>query len=269
MIKIVFSDVDGTLLDGIRGIPIMSDKNQYAIRTLLNRGVYVVISSGRSKSILNKELMNLNLSGLILCNGSYVELFNEPIQKIIFSNEQVKYIEDCTLKNNGISLYENQNGLYACKYDNSLGHFEKQWNMPLLKVQRKDKMDEEIYKILSVFKNELDCENFALTVDDSMDIRKQKGILAYDVSPKGINKGSAIQMVLDKLNISNSDAIAFGDNINDMEMLKTVGMGIAMANAHEKLKETADDVALDVLEDGFYYWLVKHNVIDKMEKDNV
>ena len=265
MIKIVFTDVDGTLLDGIRGFPYLSAKNQYAIKALLEKGIYVVISSGRSKSILNKEIVSLNPNGYILCNGAYIELNNKPIQKIVLSKEDVKYIKDLTLTNNGILLYENQEGAYAdirskCPL---LEDFITEWNMPSLKIQYKENFDEEVYKVANVFPTTSDFDKFTSSIDNRIDIRRQKGLLAYDIVPKGMSKGNAIKQVLDTLHISNLDALAFGDNVNDIEMLEAVGTGVAMGNACEELKKVADDVTDDAINDGFYKYLVSHQIIEE------
>ena len=263
MIKIVFTDVDGTLLDGIRGFPSLSIKNQYAIKTLLSKGIYVVISSGRSKSILNKEILNLNPSGYILCNGAYIELHDKAIQEIILSKEDVSYLEKMTLANNGVLFYENQKGAYVKNKSPLLDEFIVDWNMPSLNVQYQKDFSGEVYKVANVFPSEKDFNNFTSSIDNRVDIRRQKGLLAYDIVSKGMSKGNAIKLVLDNLHISKSDALAFGDNVNDIEMLNVAGKGVAMGNACEELKKVADDIADDAINDGFYKYLVSHQIIDE------
>ena len=58
-----------------------------------------------------------------------------------------------------------------------------------------------------------------------------------------------------------AQAMAFGDGNNDIEMLKSVGHGVAMANASDELKAIADDVCGDVAEDGIYYYCLEHGMI--------
>ena len=261
MIKIVFTDVDGTLLDGIRNVPTLSTKNQYAIKALLSKGIYVVISSGRSMSILNNEIINLNPSAYILCNGSYVKLNEKIIKKVLFNKNDIKYLEELTLVNNGILLYENQKGVYSKINSPLLDEFVKEWNMPNFKIKYQNDFNDEVYKVTTIFSNIKDFNNFTSSLDNRVDYRKQMGLLAYDIAPKDISKGEAIKLVLDTLNISYKDALAFGDNVNDIEMLKVVGKGIAMSNACIELKEIADDIADDAINDGFYKYLVDHQII--------
>ena len=73
---------------------------------------------------------------------------------------------------------------------------------------------------------------------------------AVDVMPKAVNKWTGCQWVLSQTGFSAAEAIAFGDGLNDREMLKGVGLGIAMGNGHPELKEIADRVAPPLDEDG-------------------
>jgi len=71
-----------------------------------------------------------------------------------------------------------------------------------------------------------------------------------EVSPITSNKASGCAFLLNHLNISSNDAIAFGDNHNDVEMIKNVGLGIAMENAPSEVKNVAKRVAPSNLSDG-------------------
>ena len=73
---------------------------------------------------------------------------------------------------------------------------------------------------------------------------------AVDVMPKAVNKWTGCQWVLAATGFTPEQAIAFGDGLNDREMLKGVGLGIAMGNGHPELKEIADRVAPPLDEDG-------------------
>ena len=73
---------------------------------------------------------------------------------------------------------------------------------------------------------------------------------AVDVLPKGVNKLTGCQKVLGDLGMGAEHAYAFGDGLNDMEMLQGLGTGIAMGNAHPRLKEVADRVAEAIQHDG-------------------
>ena len=72
---------------------------------------------------------------------------------------------------------------------------------------------------------------------------------------KGVNKGTGIIKVLEKLNISVDDSIGFGDSMNDLEMIETCGYSVVMDNGDEMLKRIADYVCESVENDGRYHEL--------------
>ena len=74
-------------------------------------------------------------------------------------------------------------------------------------------------------------------------------------------KGNGIRKILEYYHLDPSQAMAFGDNHNDMEMLQTVGTGVAMGNATQQLKDIADDVCGDVDRDGIYRYCVARGLI--------
>ena len=81
------------------------------------------------------------------------------------------------------------------------------------------------------------------------------GCINGEIIPKGIDKGRGMKLVCDYYGIDLKDTIAFGDSMNDYEMLKTAGTGVAMGNACEQLKAAADLVCESVQEDGIYHAL--------------
>ena len=78
-----------------------------------------------------------------------------------------------------------------------------------------------------------------------------------DVVPKGGSKAKGIKKLIARLGFDMKDVYAFGDGLNDIEMLKEVGTGIAMGNAHEAVKMHADFVTSHVAEDGIVNGLKK------------
>lgn len=79
--------------------------------------------------------------------------------------------------------------------------------------------------------------------------------------PETAGKVQAIRELAKLLDISVSDIAAFGDDINDIEMLRMCGMGVAVANAVAKVKDIADSVTLSNDEDGVAEWLEKNIII--------
>ena len=71
-----------------------------------------------------------------------------------------------------------------------------------------------------------------------------------DITPKNINKDTALKILRDYLNIENNEIMAIGDNLNDLEMVKNSGLGIAVANAYDELKEVAKYTTNNTVENG-------------------
>ena len=84
---------------------------------------------------------------------------------------------------------------------------------------------------------------------------------AVDVIPRSSGKGSAIHEILRYFHLEASQALAFGDSYNDVEMLQAVGTGVAMGNAPAQLKQIADDICGHVSEDGIYHYCAEHGLI--------
>ena len=81
------------------------------------------------------------------------------------------------------------------------------------------------------------------------ELRKVQGIKItsswpnnIEVMNEGVDKGNAVKILAEKMNIDREDIIAFGDNYNDIEMIKFAGLGVAMGNAEELIKQEADYV---------------------------
>ncbi len=86
---------------------------------------------------------------------------------------------------------------------------------------------------------------------------------AIDIIPKDGGKGTAIERGFLHYKFSKEEAIAFGDGENDIDMLLSVGKGIAMGNAAEKVKEIAADICESVTDDGIYYYLKSQKLINE------
>ena len=86
-------------------------------------------------------------------------------------------------------------------------------------------------------------------------------ISGVDILDKDGSKARGIHAVLDKLGLTMMDAWAFGDGLNDIEMLSLVSFGVAMGNAHDDLKQVADFVCPKHTDDGIFKGLQELGVI--------
>ena len=267
MSKILFIDVDGTLVDYDNNIPQSAVE---AIKIARNNGHKVYICTGRSKSEVYQELWDIGLDGMIGGNGSYVENNNNVVMHNTITYEQCKHIVDW-LHNKKLEFYlESNSGLYASEnfetvgqpviqeYSNRKGNLS---NSLTVREAFPDMIfDGELYRddvnkvsfILNSYQDHLD------SIDEFPDLNPGtwggKGEIALfgDLGVKNINKASAISSLLDYLGADIKDTIAFGDANVDIPMLEHCNIGVAMGSGGQKIKEMADIVTDDVEKDGLY-----------------
>ena len=108
---------------------------------------------------------------------------------------------------------------------------------------------------LSNIKNEiLEKENVSITTirkyGEYKDTIINKEYEYLDITPKNINKNSALKVLKDYLHIDNNEIMAIGDNLNDLEMVKNSGIGVAVSNAYDELKEVAKYTTVNPVEKG-------------------
>lgn len=261
--KYIFLDIDGTILSHTKGI---SDKTKYAIKNLREKGYKVLICSGRHISIINNEILDLEYDGFILANGAFVYYQGQYILNESFKKATLNKIIDFARKNDFIYYLEAVNVIYT----NSLSDprhlgFVNGWNLP---NNFSDKIDEktDINIIMLIFNDNFYYPMLHNCLKDDVDLAKHFKYPSCDVNIKGINKAYGIRKLLEYLDEDVENTMAFGDGLNDIEMINYVNKGIAMGNACDELKKIADDITLSVEDDGVYHYLLKNAYIDALKE---
>ena len=236
MIKAIFFDIDGTILDGHNGIP---ESTQIALAKLREKGIKTIICTGRGYS----ETKPLNLKGFddyILLNG---QICYDDKDNIVFK----KPIKD---KEKLIELFNSKKFPFGL-----VDEKETYLNLTMPVVKEYDGQD--IYQALAYGKVkdyiEKELPDF-LAVSWHFD--------GVDIVPKDSGKDKGIIEYCKLRNIDIKDTMSFGDGDNDREMLKTTGIGVAMGNAIDSVKVVADYITDRIDEDGIYNALVHFGVID-------
>ena len=116
--------------------------------------------------------------------------------------------------------------------------------------------DIEIYEIL--IDNIEKIENLKISNKGK---NPDNGSFFLDINRKDVSKGKAISYLCDYLEIDRNDTICFGDSDNDLSMFQVVGRGIAVENASEKIKESADEIIGTVWEDSVFKYI--DNILNK------
>lgn len=238
--KIIAIDLDDTLLDDNKNIPSL---NKEALINASKLGIKIVIASGRSPMGIVPVIKDLNLYGIksyiIAFNGAAI--YETPGEKLIFhqflNGKDLKDIYSSKPEDIYIHFYKGNLKIYANKKNEYTDYGVKINNTTYELFDINDiKDDEEIIKVLYTG-NE---KNITKAIDKAYPIYNERFSLMrsapiyYEFLPKNISKGQALKKIAEMENISMDQVMAFGDNGNDLEMVKLAGMGIAMQNSLDK-----------------------------------
>lgn len=249
-IRIAFFDIDGTILGF--GKPDISVKTKEALNKLQQTGVKICIATGRSLMTIPKfEGVNFDLT--VAFNGSVCVLDDEFIvNKIIPTKEVYKIIENAAKINRPLAV-ATINRIVTNGCDNALREYFEVANLDATPSDEfENAIKDEVYQLMmGCDKSEWDA---ILEGTESAKIAAWWDC-AVDIIPKGSGKGNAIKKVLEHFNFSEDEALAFGDGVNDVDMLQAVGTGVAMGNATDNVKAAANEVCGSVDEDGIFHYL--------------
>ncbi|MCI8614347.1 MAG: HAD family hydrolase [Lachnospiraceae bacterium] len=274
--KVIFLDIDGTLT-----LPGQNEPPKSAIRAIKKareRGHYVFLCTGRSYGML-LPLLKYDFDGIIASAGSYVEYQNEVLVNCPVTEEK-KHLAMETLKENGIfRTVECMDGSYTDEEfkDFLRAHSHEGNNSELLRWREqieqslnvfpmKEYKGQPVYKIIVVCSSQAQLKKPREVLEDdfvfSISGQDEYGFINGELINKRFHKGKALSLMCGHLGIPISESIAFGDSINDKEMLEIAGLSICMENGQEQVKKIADEVCPSVLEDGIWHAFFKHKLIE-------
>ena len=275
--KIIFIDVDGTLVDYENNLP---NSAVEAIRQARLNGHKVYICTGRSKAEVYPEIWAIGLDGMIGGNGAYVEDHGKIVSHKLITLDQCKKVVDW-LQNRKLEFYlESNNGLFASENFETAGE-------PVIKkycaYKGKDNADQmTVRKIFpdmifggELYRDDLNKISFILnTYDDYLDAKKDfpdlkvgtwggKGDTALfgDFGVKDLSKSKGIAELLKYLNVDKSETIAFGDSKWDIDMFNFCNISVCVGDGGDDAKAAADFVTDPVMNDGIYNAFKKLNLI--------
>lgn len=256
-IKIIFFDIDGTLIDMDRKI--MSSEVETALIKLKENGVLLAIATGRPLSRIPVfEAIDFDI--FLSFNGSLTTTKEgQTIYKNIIPKKDVYQLIDNATKINRPVSVATETTIGANGKDQDLIDYYAISKQEVAVVNNfDDLLEEDIFQImLGCYKEEYDAllENVEGAKINAWWHR------AIDVIPAGDGKGDGVRAVLEHFGLRADQSMAFGDGSNDLEMLQAVGVGVAMANATDDVKAVADEICGHVKDDGIYHYLLEKGMI--------
>ena len=255
MYKLILTDLDGTLLNDEKNV---SQEDLAAIHKAIEQGVSVGIASGRSNmsiEVINKRLGIDDFGGYSICYNGGTIIKSDTKEKIIVhyvDSDISKKIASICVKHHSpdcsTMLYKNEKLYVQNITEGTKLYAQRSFLNPVVVSDIIAECDENINKIfvhgdhdiLLQIESEIKSKYAGLIPEKFNCFFSEKHI--FEFNPPGIDKGSALKELSDYLRIDRSEIIAIGDNFNDTAMLHEAGLGVAVANAPEKVKTYANVV---------------------------
>ncbi|MBQ6888908.1 MAG: HAD family phosphatase [Lachnospiraceae bacterium] len=262
--KILVLDIDGTLTNSKKEI---TENTKNGIKDIMERGHIVMLASGRPTPGMKKyaEELELEKYGGYLLSFNGGKIINCKTGDIVFQNTLPSHIlrglykfaldNDCglvtylgdtvilgTRSDEYIELEARINGMPIRQVDNMVEFVDFDMNKCLMTapVDKAPALEKELQEMFGDIASIYRSEPFFI-----------------EIMPKGVDKAASLDKMLSTIGLKRENAICCGDGFNDMTMIQYAGVGVAMANAQEKVKEVADFITKSNDEDGIV------TVIDK------
>ena len=290
LICVIYFDIDGTLRDEVDGIPVST---VVAIQECHQRGIRVILCTGRSVATIQRDVWALKPDGVISSGGCVIRYQDHLLRQEAFSIPVLSGILEYSLQQKIFLSLETEQQIYMDQ--DAAAFYEADFAAKLSRC--------------SVGKRDAVSENHQITYCDNMDdfcmerhvVQKVCAFGSYDVIkqlqrhlrgrtqiiqmqqwhgvwylellPKGCDKGTAVQALNNYLHVEKKQTMSFGDGENDIAMLQKTGIGIVVGNGSSKLQPYAAAICEPIAEDGIYKELVRRKIIgnvnSQIEKENM
>lgn len=260
MIKVVFIDIDGTLLNSKKEL---TSETKEVVRKCEEKGIKIILTSGRSRLITMEYKNEVGANDYIISSNG-ADVFNSKTEEKIYSNSISK---ECLLK-----LYDfakSNKYKLAFNFDTKLVANLTYHKQKFCEI----KSDNEIMDIIDnkeivqcvishydlekmkYFKSIFDSEFEGLQITNQCEklinpLGPTRRDYYCDINRRGVSKGIAVKKMYEYLNISKEETGAIGDSNNDIAMMKEVGLPIAVENATEDLKKVVKYITVSNDENG-------------------
>jgi Cof subfamily protein (haloacid dehalogenase superfamily) len=276
---IVFLDIDGTLIGPDFVCP---PSARAAVQAARAKGHLVCLCTGRQRSIISDDILNIGFDGIVSAGGARIEVGSE----LLFQS----FIPDGTLRRI-VNYFDEYSVPYVLerKTEMTASHTLFPY-FELLRARAVGTPDErrvadgidmfmqttrafvgtlgsyrDVAKIVFIGGSGVSVAQVKEEFADTCDVFRSSisifGSGGGEVSLRGVHKGSALEILAKHYGLTKADAIAIGDSDNDRTMLEAAGVGIAMGNADADLQKSADYVTSRIEDDGLYKAFEKYNLL--------
>lgn len=263
MSALLFFDIDGTLVT-LDYEHIMPESAKEALNQARANGHKIFINTGRVKTAIDKHLLNFGFDGLVCGCGTYVEYNGKIICHRTLTKEQcleqAKVLRECKCQ----TIFEKNDRLFVegeygpgSFLEYIYNYFSKNVDYP---IEGPESSDFHFDKFTTALLPESDRDSFFEYFSKEHTIIPHNNDV-YEVVPKGCSKATGIQHVMEHLKVDLSECYAFGDSVNDMEMLKYVPHSVGMGNSVEEVFSVVEYRTTDIMDCGIENALKHYGLI--------
>ena len=270
MSKYLFFDIDGTLAGKSRSIV---SSTREALTEARARGHRIIVCTGRSPASIVGDVTELTFDGMISGAGSFVKIGETYIYEHYLERETLEAV---------IALFDRNGILYSLEGRDAIYQTQEVFEFFAARTRRMIEENPELARFHSLirkgekrlFLDQFDIETIPIAkicfvarekewfapcvpaLEKDFNIvyfsKDTEPYLNGEIIWKGCTKGDGVRRVMEYFHGDMEDTVAFGDSMNDWEMMEVVGTGVCMGNGDERLKELAAMVCPPVGEDGLY-----------------
>ncbi|WP_053363291.1 Cof-type HAD-IIB family hydrolase [Bacillus sp. FJAT-27251] len=249
--SLIFFDIDGTLLTHEKKLPLSTKE---AIKELKDRGHIVAIATGRAPFMFKDLRDELDIHTFVSYNGSYVVLNGEVIYTNPLNTHSLEKLTEIAVQNEHPVVFMDHEDMKA----NVPEHNYITESISTLKIPQFPAHDPQYYVDRELYQSLLFCQEgeekqYEEQFSDFDFIRWHP--VSVDIIPGGGSKAKGIEKLVKQMGVNEEQIYAFGDGLNDLEMLSTIQNSVAMGNGVEVVKEAAKHVTKSVEEDGILHGL--------------
>ncbi len=247
MYKLVAIDMDGTLLKEDKTI---SERTKKAIQSAREKGVTVVLATGRPIEGVSRYLEELNMytehDYVLSYNGALIQKTKskEAVAKVALKGEDLHYLRKLSDELGvNIHAFSEKRGLITPK-NSKYTEVEAEINNIEIHEMNIDNIpdDEVMIKIMMIDEPEIlgeAMEKLPKEVYEKYTVVRSAPFFLEFLN-KSVNKGVGVELLAKHLGVKQEEVITFGDAGNDLHMIEYAGLGVAMGNAFDEVKEAAN-----------------------------
>ena len=243
--KLLLLDIDGTLLNSKKELPPSAFE---ALKQARANGHELAIATGRAPFMFTELREKLNIQTFISFNGQYIVRENEVIHTEALDPEALERVVRFAEKRDHPLVFMNgKKMISSIDYHPDIDESLKSLKFPHPETELDFHLDNDIYQSLVFCSKEEESayhENFK-----EFDFVRWHRV-SCDILPLGGSKATGIEKLIASTGHALEDTIAFGDGLNDLQMMQKAGFSVSMDNGHPKTKEVASYITEHVDEDG-------------------